>query len=180
MKDKKYVVIDNIFNDVESLMLWGMTNKFYTKKTHPHKKYFGNLNVKKTKYLNNLDEKKYNYVLGQIIRSCSILLEKHYSEYYCEICFESSLKKDFNKIKFNKDKINNTKEFNHQLNGVIFLNKDADKKAGILMKENNVLIENIYNRCFIYDSNLETAIADSFGKSLKDSRLTLSFKILLK
>lgn len=63
--------------------------------------------------------------------------------------------------------------------GVIFLNETPKKNSGTLLKLNNeeLVIENHFNRLILYKSNILHRPQDFFGSNLEDTRLTLVFFI---
>jgi hypothetical protein len=65
------------------------------------------------------------------------------------------------------------------LSGVIYLNKNLERNSGTMLMLDNkeVTIDNVYNRLLLYNSSIVHRPENSFGDTIDNSRLTLTFFI---
>lgn len=64
--------------------------------------------------------------------------------------------------------------------GVIYLNKNAEDNGGTLIKDkdnNEISVDNKFNRLIMYKSNLSHRPMNCFGSNIDNARLTISFFI---
>lgn len=61
--------------------------------------------------------------------------------------------------------------------GVIYLNRNPDPLSGTILNlnNNNFVIENVYNRLVMYDSQILHRPQSCFGDTIDNSRMTLTF-----
>jgi len=180
---RDYLIIDNYFLNPKDLKKWAFKQKFYTKENHPWKKCLGRFPGYRTDFINNIDENKFKYLFTNLIKTCEIFYEKNFTEIRAWLSFSYTL--DNVKIPdWHKDNENNLPEFNKfkkKLSGIVYLNENADKKAGTLIMNNNkpFLIENNFNRLVLYPSEKIHSYAQSFGKTKKNSRFVFTILIYL-
>jgi len=61
--------------------------------------------------------------------------------------------------------------------GIVYLSENAPESAGTILKfdDEEIEIENYYNRLAMYRSNIVHSAAEGFGETLSNSRKTLNF-----
>jgi hypothetical protein len=158
-----YFLIDNFFGNVDSIrdLALSMT---YNKSSN---------NTGWKGYRTQLNDSK----IDDYIKSKLSVIDKKFenliiSGLYFHYSLEETKKemKDFSKSRLHKDLT--------QLAGVIYLTPYPEKNSGTTLHFDNgdeKIFENVYNRFILYEGSITHGAQDTFGDSIKNGRLTMTF-----
>lgn len=177
---KDYIIIDNALRDPDHYVnLSKQINYFYSEKSVsendvklespfsqiPH----GGWRGYRSKLLHEIDEslfqKTFNEIFFKLFENFKFnyeyLVQSHLHFFPETIETKSTWHKDQSTI----------------FAGVIYLNKNPPKSSGTTLRINNeeVEVDNVYNRLVVYNSQIEHTPTRPFGKKIDDMRLTLTF-----
>lgn len=177
-----YFIIDDVLKNPEDLVKLSKGIKFYTRTTErldgltnvelritkPEGKWLGY----RSHDIYDYDPKLFNLIFDQIF-------DKILSGISCkyEYTISSYLHFSPEDCVFDESQIHT--DIDTSFAGVIYLNQNPTKNSGTILYLDNqeIKIENKYNRLVMYKSNIEHKTAGGFGKNTDDSRLTFVFFI---
>ncbi len=155
-------IVENFFDDVDSIVEFALQQKFYSKSEHPivggHWKGYRTLPLFE---LDNSLEQKIVSILFDKIK----IRYNNYSMYFHCILENNVDESNW----FHQD---NDVEFA----GVVYLNNQNCNMFGtnVMIQEKQFHIDNVYNRGVFYDSKIWHKPSGGFGTDMQNSRLTLN------
>jgi len=184
MSDKE-LVFENFFPDPDKVRKFALSQKFFPKETHPSG---GNWPGTRTPFYHTLSEKLYYEFTGRIYE---VMGWPQGKESYFEVMFQLCTSKDGDSW-VHDDKMD--QDFTHV--ALIYLTPDPKPNSGTIIydlkesankkskeyKESDgdpkwydvrETVENVYNRCMIYNPLFFHKSDEYFGNDLYDGRLTL-------
>lgn len=176
-----FIVIDDVFENPDQIIEYAKTLKFYTNDEHPFfpkSKWSGH----RTEYLENLDREAFHKILNPVLtKTINKFMNETENQFQCS--FEYVASAAFHYLTEN-DIYNETwshkDEKDSLLAGVVYLAKNPKENSGtvVFKNENEVVVENKFNRLVLYRANYLHHPQVGFGKDLEDGRLT--FTIFIK
>lgn len=168
---KDLIIIDNIFDDPDSILNYALNEKYYDSENHPHSKN-SILHWKgmRTSLINESNPSFFNKNISAIINkfinvktSCEIHLEAEMYFHYMNKSFS------YNESWLHKDS-------KCYIAGVVYLNKTPSENSGtiIIKQDEKVIVENVFNRLVLYNSQFLHSPLNGFGDILENSRLTMT------
>jgi hypothetical protein len=161
---KDYYIVDNIFEDPDSIVEKSCSLHYYkdTDVDKPNGKWAG----QRTKIIDDIDANFFNDMFVPILSTL---------RFNDEVDIEYSVESYFHLL--GSDKVPTNDWFHKDqalLAGIVYLNKNPPSLSGttLIINNNKLYIENVYNRLIIYNAGLEHAPTNSF-----DVRKTLTFFI---
>lgn len=168
-----YIIIDDFFDDPNSIIEKAKSLKFYNLNEHPTDNNNGLIWIgKRTEYLHNVDLNFINEINNTKFNK---ILKQSDIEYMYQMsgCFHLTTKNDgeFNNNWIHKDRA--------LYAGVVFLNKNPKKNSGTILfnGDKEIILDNIFNRFVMYKSWIPHAPQNFFGNDINDGRLTYVFFI---
>lgn len=178
---KDYVIIDNVLENPESLIEFSRNISYFKNERSP--KLMSGIFLQdeqripagdwlgfRSRDISRLNHDLFENTFNQII-------PKLITEYNCEYKYSITSYLHYTP----ETCILSDKEFHKDptslFAGVVYLNKNADKNTGTLLKIDNetINVENVYNRLIFYKSTIMHRGAGSFGTTINDARLALVF-----
>jgi hypothetical protein len=177
---KKYIVVDNFFNEPDSFRNFALQQKFYDKENHPH----DGLDAfpgKRTDYFNDTNSQFFKDVNDKIRQPLCELDDVNDlvgTNVNCllQISFSYTLKGMNTPI--HTDPV--APGYKSRYGGVVYLNPEItwdrarDTGTTLYLKEETINIENKYNRLLLYNSNIKHQPTDNFGDDINNSRLVMT------
>ena len=165
------IVKDNFFTDTSKILALARTQSYCP----PRKEDYW-AGMRSVALRNVLHKDDLNYIYDTISNNLfhSVLDGKtRYSfDYKCEMYFH-----------YLDESIEHKEEFIHQdeclMAGVVYLAENPKNNSGTLVIQNGIKseIDNVFNRCVIYNSNIFHAPVNGFGSTVDNARLTLNIFI---
>jgi len=171
------VVIDDVFDDPEYIIHKARGMEYYDKFNHPdvlREGVYTNYSGVRTELLHILDVNLYKQcneiILNKIINNSfnygNASVDYNFSN---RLCFHYLTKYNvFNDSWFHSD--------NALCAGIVYLKKNPPKNSGTILKKKDeeIIVENKYNRLVLYNAGITHSPEGSFGGSVYDGRLTLT------
>lgn len=168
-------IIDNFFEDPNTVRKVALEQKYYDKDTHP-----GNIGIfpgMRSDYLNNIVPDLYDAMANAQLNNVKQLINiENYTEYWTKFAFSYTLQDT--PIKMHRDFEEGWNGFKTFFGGVLYLTPNPQANSGTIVEDE--IVENVYNRYVMYDATCLHGLEDSFGKDKEDSRLVLTHFIYLK
>lgn len=171
-----FLIVDNILHDPHALVELSKKISYYC---NDNEKAFniplrldaakpsGTWRGYRSQFLNEINQKFIDNVVFEIIQKMYRPKKVHY-EYKSFLNFMTKYTKDDESCWHIDEEC--------CLAGILYLNENAPKQAGTLLKLDGkkLLIENNFNRFALYRANIFHKPSQSFGDSIDNSRLTLT------
>lgn len=168
-------IIDNYFNDPDSIRDFALNQVFYSKETHPGD--IAQFPGMRTDYINNLDLGLYNNLVESQVNALQTVIKKYnFTEYWTKFSFSYTLNNVG--IGLHRDFTDNWNGFKKFYGGVIYLHPNPEKGCGTIV--NSKTVENKYNRYVLYDATHLHGLEGSFGTTKYNSRLVLTHFMYFK
>ena len=169
------LVIENFFEDPDSVRDLALSQVFYSKEDHPGD--IAQFPGMRTDYLNIIAPDLYQALLNAQVNCVSKLTDiSKFTEYWTKFSFSYTLKDT--KINLHRDFDKGWNGFNTFFGGVIYLTPNPPIKSGTIVEDK--IVDNIYNTYVMYDATCLHGLENSFGTNKKDARLVLTHFIYLK
>jgi hypothetical protein len=173
-------IIDNFFEDPDSIRKFALPLEYYTKTNHPQLKKdpkgIGAFPGYRTAFFDDIGSKFYNDIHNKILpHVCKLENIKKPSEKYTNFNLQISFSYTFKGANSFRhiDKI--SPGYKVRYGGLVYLYPKPPKKCGTtLYLKDTTYLENKYNRFVIYNSNIEHEPTDNFGTDINNSRLVLT------
>lgn len=171
----KITVIDNFFEDPDSIRNIALLQTFYDKESHPEN--IGNFPGMRTDYLSKTIPDLYTELVQAEINCVSNHIDiSQYSEYWTKFSFSYTTQGIG--IGMHKDFTEGWNGFKTFFGGVLYLTPSPPVDSGTIVE--NDVIDNVYNRYVMYNAMCLHGIQSSFGHEKNNARLVLTHFIYLK
>lgn len=172
----EYLVIDNFFDNPDTIRNLALSCIFYNKKNHPGN--IGDFPGWRSEYINNINFDLYNSLLqSELEISKNFLNLNDYTEYWTKFSFSYTL--DNTVVWDHVDFTDNWNGFKKFFGGIIYLTPCPPANSGTRLNKETI-IDNIYNRYVMYDATKLHGLQGTFGNSKHSSRLVLTHFIYFK
>lgn len=171
----KLLVLDNFFDNPDTIRSIALQQTFFNKEEHPGD--IAEFPGMRTDYINNLNPELYEALVQAELNCVSRIVDiNKYTEYWTKFSFSYTPKGVG--LDMHRDFEEGWNGFNTFYGGVIYLNPEPPSNSGTIVE--GEIVDNVYNRYVMYDATCLHGLQDSFGKCKEDSRLVLTHFIYLK
>jgi hypothetical protein len=170
------VIIENVFNDPDSIVEFAKCQTFYDREKHPTEstsKWSGS----RTLNIGELNAEVFNQCISQVVTKS---IEKSFgtiSPYKIDASWNSNI--FFHQLtdkNVYEDSWIHTDDSHQVYAGIVYLRRNPQVNSGTVIFINNrpVEIQNVFNRLVLYRSDYVHTAKSGFGQTLEDSRLTMN------